>query len=179
MIPDLNAICFGDSNAVNNQEQLKHGILSGCKFIPTYYLDQVKNKLHLIGEEDIVIIHVGTNDIAKICQQYFKSDAVKERDLCDLANKYDAMTTKITYKNPRIQIFISMILNRYDSKDQLNLVDGRDIVNFEIQAKLKNKPNVSLISNDMAKKLFLGDKYHLSPPGIEKLRSNWISAIGR
>ena len=76
---------------------------------------------------------------------------MKERDLHVLAKKYCATISKITDENPRSQLFISMVPSRYDSRDQLEEADGREIVNSEIESRLGNKKNVTMISNDIKK----------------------------
>ena len=134
----MNAICFGDSNVIRNKEKLKHGLLSACKVIPAYNFEQLKNKLHLIDEEDTIILHVLTNDIADICQQYYKSDAL-ERALVVLAKKVCAICSKIIDENLRSHLHIPMIPLRYDSKDQLGTANDMEIVNFEIDFRLGKK----------------------------------------
>ena len=176
---DLNAICFGDSNVIRNKEKLKHGLLSACKVIPAYNFEQLKNKIHLLDEEDTIILHVLTNDIKDICQQDYKSDAVKERDLVVLAKKFCAICTKVTDENPNSHLYISMVPSRYDSKDQLDTADGREIVNSEIESRLGSKTNVTLIPNDIDKKYFDKGNFHYSEIGFEIMHSNWIAAIGK
>ena len=153
--------------------------MSTYKFVPTYNLDQLESKIHLIRDQRNVFIHVLTNDISKICQQYYKSDAVKERDLKSLAKKLDAIITDITTEKPNIHVFISMVLSRHDNMDQLNTADGRDIVNYEITSRLQNKNNVTLISNDIEQRFFKSDNYHLCPFGFQKCLSKYHQAATR
>ena len=153
--------------------------MSTYKFVPTYNLDQLKSKIHLIRDQRNVFIHVLTNDISKICQQYYKSDAVKERDLKSLAKKSDTIITDIATEKPNIHVFISMVLSRHDNMDQLNTADGRDIVNYEITSRFRNKNNVTLISNDMEQRFFKSDNYHLCSFGFQKILSNWLEIISR
>ena len=89
-------------------------------------------------EEDTIILHVLTNDIADICQQYYKSDAL-ERALVVLARKVCAICSKIINENLRSHLYIPMIPLRYDSKDQIRTDDDMEIVNFEIDFRLGKK----------------------------------------
>ena len=68
---------------------------------------------------------------------------------------------------------------RYDQKDQLGNLSGRDLINNEIQNALQHKRNIILVSNEnfSRRDFIIIDKYHLTKSGFSKLLENWENAI--
>ena len=163
--------CFGDSNVKRHQDLLQYGILSESTYILTYNIDELKESLFEIGEENLVIIHIMTNDVKYICHDQFwiwKSDSEKKADLICLAHDFVNMLKQLTVQYPDLKIIISMVLPRYDGKNLLKMgSDGNEIINTEISKHLLEEENVKLIKNcDMDETDFDEDKIHLSKGAI-------------
>ena len=71
------SICLGTSNIRRHVPTLKKNF-PGCKFVLTYTLDELENKIHLIQDENDVMIHVLNNDVKNLCKSTFKSATAKE-----------------------------------------------------------------------------------------------------
>ena len=113
MIPDYgDIIIFGASNIVNNGD-LIHSLLSPkTRIIPTYTFDELRENIHLLGDEKIIYLHSNTNDIKILCIQYFKSDVVKEIE--KLAKAYSNFVLDFIYGRPYFKVMISLTLPRKD-----------------------------------------------------------------
>ena len=128
----------------------------------------------------IIIIHILTNDIMHICQKNFKSNVQKEKELYDFVYNFNTTIIQTASARPNIQFFISLCLPRYDQKDQIGMLSGRDIVNREIYNTLWHINNITLVNNENFSQMDFGqDFYHLNPFGFSKLLSNWKNAIGK
>ena len=176
--------CFADSNVKRHQDLLHHGILSECKYILTYNFDELKKNLFEIDTADLVIIHVLTNDIKYICHdQSWKSDYERKNDLISLAHNFVKMIKKLIDEYPDLIVIISMVLKRFDRKDELKMFpNGNKIINAEISKCLLKVENVILIKNDDMDVMDFEktDKFHLTKKSFEeKLRIKWIKAIGK
>ena len=114
VISDLKIICYGDSNLRRHEEKLFE-ILPHTKFIPCYNLEEMKEKIHEIKKEnfDALLIHQLTNDVEKICQSEW-SDNDKKKELISLAEKYVIIIKRLQREYPHLQIFISMVMKRFD-----------------------------------------------------------------
>ena len=177
----MEIVCLGDSNVKRHQDLLHFGILSKCEFILTYNFNELKENIIGLGKTDVIIIHVLTNDSKYICHdQSWKSDYEKKDDLISLAHNFVNMIKQLIVENPDVKIIISMILPRFDKKDEINMYfNGNKIINFEISKCLLEVENVILIKNcDMEETDFV-DKFHLSGKSFEELRNKWITAIGK
>ena len=177
----MEIVCLGDSNVKKHQDLLHFGILSKCEFILTYNFDELKQKIFGLGKTDVIIIHVLTNDTKYICyDQSWKSDYEKKDDLIHLAHNFVNMIKQLVVQNTDVKIIISMLLPRFDKKDELNIhFKGNKIINVEISKHLLEVENVILVKNDDMEKTDFVDKYHLSEKSFEKLRNKWITAIGK
>ena len=120
-------------------------------------------KISVIQEEYYVIciIHLLTNDVEKVCQKDW-SYVDKKMELFFLAEDYVNMTKRMILEYPNLQIFISMVLPRFDHKDELEISNGNDVVNIEISKQLCRENRVILMSNDHLKEIDFSDddKYH-------------------
>ena len=152
----------------------------GSKYVLTYTLDELEDEIHVIQDEQNVMIHVLGNDSKDICKLKFKSPAAKEKDLKKVAKRFFAIVDKILEQHPKCHIFISSCLPRYDGLDKLHSsISGPQFVNALVAKKFQNFNNVTLIPNDgMTKKYYADDKYHLLPLGFDKMMSHWAAAIG-
>ena len=187
IIADLKITCFGDSNVNRHQEILHYDI----KFILTYHIEELKENLSEIdlSQEDLVIIHVMTNDVKYICHdQSWKSDSEKKDDLISLAHNFvNNIKQLIVEEYPNLKIIISMILPRYDGKNLLEILShgkkmilkGNEIINDELSKLLLEVENVILVkNNDFKRKHFFDDKFHLLKHSFEIMYKNWRTAIG-
>ena len=84
-------------------------------------------------------------------------------------------------ENPNMEIFLSMVMARFDKIDDLENTDGRNIVNIEIFKKLHRENHVNLMSNDFLEKSHFvqeGRKiFHLSRFGFAKMCNKWKTEI--
>ena len=125
----------------------------------------------------ICIIHILTNDVANICQKYW-SDNDKEMELLFLAGNYVNMIFGLKRDYPNLEIYVSMVMPRFDDMDVLEKCNGRDIVNKEISKKLASENRVTLVSNDhLAEMDFDDQKFHLTNSGFDKVCKKWKTAI--
>ena len=79
---------------------------------------------------------------------------------------------------PNTQFVISLCLPRFDQRDQLGIVSGREIVNQNIYNSLHHKQNITLVWNENFSARDFVDFFHLNPNAFLKLMSNWKTAIG-
>ena len=119
MITDYDdVIIFGASNIVNNGD-LIHSLLSPkTRIIPTYTFDELRENIHLLGDEKIIYLHSNTNDIKNLSKQYFKSDIVKEIEIEKLAKAYSKFVLDLIYGRPYLKVMISLTLPRKDRDHQ-------------------------------------------------------------
>ena len=167
---------------------MQYGILSESTYILTYNIDELKESLFEIGEENLVIIHIMTNDVKYICHdQFWKSDSEKEADLICLAHDFVNMIKQFVVQYPDLKIIISMVLPRFDEKDLLEMFSngkkrnfyGNEIINDELSKQLLEVENVIMIENgDIEEMDFVEDKFHLSKGGFEKMCMKWRTEIG-
>ena len=152
MITDYDdVIIFGASNIVNNTD-LIHSMLSPkIRIIPTYTFDELKENIHLLGDEKIILLHINTNDIQKLCKQYFKSDIVKEIEIEKMAKEYSKFVLNLIHERPYFKVMISLTLPRRDLDHQTgfsNPNQARKKLNKEIIFLLKKHPQIFFIDND-------------------------------
>ena len=78
VISGFKIICYGDSNVKRHKRKLFE-ILPQTKFILSYDLEEMKEKLHVIQEEKFgaLLIHQLTNDVEKICQKNWSDEDKK------------------------------------------------------------------------------------------------------
>ena len=182
---DVKKLCFGASNIRRNETQL-HQELSNCQYVLTYTFEELKKEIHLINDKifDIIIIHILTNDISGIVHpkkpKYFKSIGQKQEELYDFVHDFNSFIIHTAASMSNTHFFISLCLPRYDNRDQLPMLNGREFVNEKIYNSLYSKRNITLIWNeDFSKRHFLSsDFFHLNCNGFSKLMSNWKNAIG-
>ena len=178
VISGFKIICYGDSNVKRHKRKLFE-ILPQTKFILSYDLEEMKEKLHVIQEEKFgaLLIHQLTNDVEKICQKNW-SDNDKKMELISLADNFVIMIERLKREHPNLEIFISMLMPRFDHMDELEMFNGKNIVNCEISKKLQN---VTLLSNDFLQEMhFVQEgrkKFHLSSFGFEQICKNWKTEI--
>ena len=142
----------------------------------------MEKKIHLIQEEnyDGLLIHNLTNDIQNICQKYCSNDD-KKVELISLADNYVKIIKMLKRENPNMEIYVSMVMARFDHIDDLENTDGKNIVNIEILKKLHRENQVTLMSNDFLKPCdFIEEgrkKFHLSRFGFVKMCNKWKTEI--
>ena len=97
----------------------------------------MEKKIHVIQEEyfDGLLIHNLTNDVQYICQKYLSNDD-KKVELISLADNYVKLIKILKRENPKMEIFISMVMSRFDNIDKIDNTDGKSIVNSQIFKKL-------------------------------------------
>ena len=152
--------------------------LPNCQFVLTYKLEDLKKKIHMLydGIFDNVFIHILTNDISKIvCQENLKPNVEREEELYEFAKEFNTTILETASNMPDTDFFVSLCLPRYDHKDHLGVLSGRDLVNNEIKKSLKHIKNITLVSNENFSRMdFLdSDLFHLTASGFCKLMSNW------
>ena len=84
------------------------------RIIPTYTFDELKENIHLLGDEKIILLHSNTNDIKHLCKQYYKSDIVKEIEIEKLAKAYSKFVLDLIHGRPYFKVLISLTLPRKD-----------------------------------------------------------------
>ena len=175
MIADYgDIIIFGASNIVNNGD-LIHSLLSPkIRIIPTYTFDELRENIHLLGDEKIIYLHSNTNDIKILCKQYFKSDVVKEIEIEKLAKAYSKFVLDLIHGRPYFKVLISLTLPRKDQDHQTGFSNpnkARKKLNKELVSLLKHHPQIFLIDNDSVISRDNGtlneDGCHLNPLGIK------------
>ena len=150
--------------------------------MPCYNLEEMKGKIHEIKKEnfDALLIHQLTNDVEKICQSQ-KSDNDKKMALISLAEKYVIIIKRLQREYPHLQIFISMVMKRFDQFDQLEMSNGTNIINDNIYQNLIREKSVTLISNNFLRAMdFVKEgrkKFHLSSAGFDKICNMWKNEI--
>ena len=114
----------------------------------------MEEKIHEIKKEkfDALLIHQLTNDVEKICQSEW-SDNDKKKELISLAEKYVIIIKRLQREYPHLQIFISMVMKRFDQLDQLEMSNGTNIINDNINKNLIRNQGVTLISNNFLRDL--------------------------
>ena len=185
MFADLKKLCMGASNIKRNKKLL-HQELSNCEFILTYTFDELKKEIQWIDFKmfDIIFIHILTNDISHICwpkrPKYLKSNSEKEEELHAFIHDFNSFIMKLAANWPNVQFCISLCLPRFDHRDQLGMLSGRELVNQNIYNSLHHKNNITLVWNEnFGIRDYVGDFFHLTPTSFLKLMSNWKSAIGK
>ena len=142
----------------------------------------MKEKIHEIKKEnfDAVLIHQLTNDVEKICQSEW-SDNDKKKELISLAEKYVIIIKRLQREYPYLQIFISMVMKRFDLLDQLEISSGTNIINDNIYQNLIREKSVTLVSNVFLRAMdFVKEgrkKFHLSSGGFDKICKQWETEI--
>ena len=123
------------------------------------------------------IIHILTNDVANICQKQW-SDDDKKMELHSLADSYVNMIFGLKRDNPNLEIYVSMVMPRFDHMDQLKKCNGKDIVNVKISKKLGEENRVTLLLNDdLVETDFDDKKFHLNDSGFIYVCNKWRKAI--
>ena len=174
----MKIICLGDSNTKRNKRRLLE-ILPDTELITCYTLEEVLEKIPMIQEDYrlICIIHVLTNDVANICQKYGSEDD-KVMELHSLADNYVNMIFGLRRDFPNLEIYVSMVMPRFDNMDELENCNGRDIVNDDIYKKLVRENRVTLLSNNHLVQVdFDHKKFHLTDSGFLKVCNKWKKAI--
>ena len=146
------------------------------------YIWWLKKNIYSIdlGKFGKIFIHILTNDVKHICQQNFKPNDQKEKELYDFAHDFNATILQTAHAWPNIEFVVSLCLPRYDFMDQIGMISGRDIINCAIKNALSHKTNITLVNNENFTIMDFGpqDFYHLNPSGFCKLLSNWRNVIG-
>ena len=174
----MKIICLGDSNTKRHKERLLE-ILPGTEHIICYKLEELLGKISVIQEDYHLscIIHILTNDVANICQKYGSEDD-KVMELHSLADNYVNMIFGLRRDFPNLEIYVSMVMPRFDHMDELENCNGRDIVNDEIYKKLVRENRVTLLSNNHLLQVdFDHKKFHLTDSGFLKVCNKWKKAI--
>ena len=85
----------------------------------------MEKRLHLIQEKylDGLLIHNLTNDVQNICQKYCSNDD-KKAELISLAHDFVKIIKMLKSENPNMEIFLSMVMARFDKIDVLENTDG-------------------------------------------------------
>ena len=113
-------------------------------------------------------------------KKYLSND-YKKVELISLADNYVKFIKILKKENPNMEVFISMVMSRFDHIDKIDNTDGKSIVNSEIFKKLYTENQVTLISNEYLKHFdFVKEgmkKFHLSSFGFHKMCMKWKNAI--
>ena len=136
----------------------------------------MKRNIHFLGDERILVFHSNTNDIRKLCNQYYKSDIVKEIEIEKMAKDYCNFLLNLIDGRPYFRVLISLTLPRKDQDHQTgysNPNEARKKLNKEIVLLLKNHPQFFFIKNDSVisrdNGTLLDDGYHLNTSGAIKM----------
>ena len=140
--------------------------------IPSFDLQDLKKNVKSI-QTDILIVHIGTNDLKNIVNKHTNPELKSKI----FANNYCDFITQVHMENPKMTIIISDILRRLDTNEILE--KGRKLVNEIICKKFQDKKKIFIVKNGKIDKFFhfMPDFYHLSEFGIQQMGQLWISAL--
>ena len=167
-------VLIGDSNTVSLDERL------GAVKYAAFTLDEAKKKTELINKDNVVLFHVGINDVEhEVAEVFFMNSEEKKHIAENICKQMSELIDSALEKEPQ-RVIWSKCFPHADK----NVNDIVQSVNIKIHSTYVENENVSMCENSSFafrgryphRKLYK-DKKHLNENGVKIFASNLLYTL--